>query len=103
RLVISALGMAGGAAVGPSTVPVSGGSGMFGHLMAGQGAAHGGTWRVGGFGGLDTKLVRMKLSPGELVKVSNGANSRGRGDEGGGFHGTLIVRPPAVISDDVMA
>lgn len=64
-------------------------------------AAHGGAWRVGGFGGLDSQTVRMKLSPGELVRVSDGAN-RGRGD-GGGFHGTLVVRPPAVVANEVAA
>jgi hypothetical protein len=61
--------------------------------------AHGGTWRVGGFGGLDSQLVSMKLSPGELVRVSNGANSGGEGD----VHVALTVRPPAVIADEVMA
>jgi hypothetical protein len=64
--------------------------------------AHGGSWRVGGLGGLDSKLVRMKVSPGELIRVSDGANSN-RGRSGGDFNGTLVVRPPAVIADDVMA
>ena len=62
--------------------------------------AHGGTWRVGGFGGLDSQLVTMKLSPGELVRVSNGAN---QGGGNGDVHVALTVRPPAVIADEVMA
>src|SRR5262245_13254291 len=62
--------------------------------------AHGGTWRVGGFGGLDSQLVTMKLSPGELVRVSNGANS---GGATGDVQVALTVRPPAVIADEVMA
>jgi hypothetical protein len=62
--------------------------------------AHGGTWRVGGFGGLDSQLVTMRLSPGEMVRVTDGANSSGGG---GDVHVALTVRPPAVIADDVMA
>ena len=53
---------------------------------------------MGGFGGLDTQLVRMRLSPGELVKVSGGANS---GGDGTVLHNHLVVRPPAVIADTV--
>ncbi|MCG3133028.1 MAG: hypothetical protein HMLKMBBP_00114 [Planctomycetes bacterium] len=41
----------------------------------------------------------MKLSPGELVRVTNGANADGEGD----VHVALTVRPPAVIADEVMA
>jgi hypothetical protein len=90
--LFSGLGGAGGAAgaaggeVAAQAVPAATG-------------AHGGTWRVGGFGGLDSQLVSMKLSPGELVRVSNGANSGGDGD----VHVALTVRPPAVIADEVMA
>jgi hypothetical protein len=90
--LFSGLGGAGGAAgaaggeVAAQAVPAATG-------------AHGGTWRVGGFGGLDSQLVSMKLSPGELVRVSNGANSGGEGD----VHVALTVRPPAVIADEVMA
>ena len=42
----------------------------------------------------------MKVSPGELIRVTNGANSTGRD---GDVHVALTVRPPAVIADDVMA
>ncbi len=62
-------------------------------------AAHGGTFRVSGFGGLDSQLVTMKVSPGEVIRVTDGANSRGEGD----INVALTVRPPAVIADDVMA
>jgi hypothetical protein len=87
------LGAAGGAAgaaggeVAAQAVPAAAG-------------AHGGTWRVAGFGGLDSQLVSMKLSPGELVRVTNGANAGG-GD--GPVQVALTVRPPAVIADDVLA
>lgn len=64
-------------------------------------AAHGGEWRVGGFGGLDSQMVRMKLSPGELIRVTNGANRDAGG--GGDFRGTIVVRPPAVVADEVAA
>lgn len=67
------------------------------------GAAHGGTWRVAGVGGLDSQYVRMKLSPGELVRVTDGANQGRRGGGDGGFHGTLVVRPPAVVASEVAA
>ena len=40
-------------------------------------AAHGGSFRVGGVGGLDSQLVAMKVSPGELIRVTDGANSSG--------------------------
>src|SRR5439155_17998434 len=87
------LGAAGGAA----------GAGA-GAVAAGAGAAatgaHGGTWRVGGFGGLDSQLVTMRLSPGEMVRVTNGANG---GGGTGDVHVALSVRPPAVIADEVMA
>jgi len=63
--------------------------------------AHGGTWRVGGIGGLDSQLVQMRLSPGEMVRVTDGANSRG--GDGGPVYVDLSVRPPAVIADDVLA
>ncbi len=63
-------------------------------------AAHGGSFRVGGVGGLDSQLVAMKVSPGELIRVTDGANSAG---ERGDVHVALTVRPPAVIADDVMA
>ncbi|MCE9635812.1 MAG: hypothetical protein K8T90_08915 [Planctomycetes bacterium] len=87
------LGAAGGAAAG------AGASAAASAAPAATGA-HGGTWRVGGFGGLDSQLVSMKLSPGELVRVTNGANSGGgQGD----VHVALTVRPPAVIADEVMA
>lgn len=62
-------------------------------------AAHGGTFKVGGFGGLDSQLVTMRVSPGEVIRVTDGANSRGEGD----VHVALTVRPPAVIADEVMA
>ena len=84
------------------------GSGGAGGADAGAGAAsaapaasaaHGGSFRVGGFGGLDSQLVTMKVSPGELIRVTDGANSRGEGD----VHVALTVRPPAVIADEVMA
>ncbi len=63
-------------------------------------AAFGGTFRVGGFGGLDSQLVAMKLSPGELVRVTDGAGSRSSDD---GVKLAVTVRPPAVIADEVMA
>jgi len=87
------LGAAGGAA---------GASAGAGAAAAGAAAtgAHGGTWRVGGFGGLDSQLVTMRLSPGEMVRVTNGANS---GGGTGDVHVALSVRPPAVIADEVMA
>jgi hypothetical protein len=91
--LLPGLGAAGGAAAG------AGASAAVSAAPAATGA-HGGTWRVGGFGGLDSQLVTMKLSPGELVRVSNGANSGGgQGD----VHVALTVRPPAVIADEVMA
>lgn len=65
------------------------------------GAAHGGEFRVIGTGGLDSQYVRMRLSPGELVRVTDGAAGGRRGD--GGFHGTLVVRPPAVVANEVAA
>ncbi len=68
-------------------------------VPATAGAAHGGLFRVGGMGGLDSKIVALRASPGELVRVSNGANSGGA--RGGGFSGTLIVQPPAVLADEV--
>jgi hypothetical protein len=87
------LGAAGGAAgAGAGAVAASAAPAATG--------AHGGTWRVGGFGGLDSQLVTMKLSPGELVRVSNGANS---GGAGGDVQVALTVRPPAVIADEVLA
>lgn len=63
-------------------------------------AAHGGTFRVGGSGGIDSQLVALRASPGEMVRVTNGANSAG---EYGPVQVALTVRPPAVIADEVMA
>lgn len=63
------------------------------------GAAHGGTFRVPGYGGLDSQLVQMRLSPGEIVKVSNGANS---GGEGIVLHNNLVVRS-LVFADEQAA
>ena len=86
-------GLAGGASttasLGASSVPIPTTS-----------AAFGGTFRVGGFGGLDSQFVAMKLSPGELVRVTDGAGSQ-RGDDGVKL--AVTVRPPAVIADEVMA
>jgi hypothetical protein len=42
----------------------------------------------------------MRLSPGEMVRVTDGANSGGSSSD---VHVALTVRPPAVIADDVMA
>lgn len=64
------------------------------------GAAFGGTWKVGGYGGLDSQLVRMKLSPGELVKVSRGAGS---GGDVGPIDVTVVNRPAPVFADEVAA
>jgi hypothetical protein len=80
-------------AVGIATAPAATGS-------APKAGAHGGTFRVGGFGGLDSQLVAMKLSPGELVKVTNGANS---GGENGPMAITLVNRPAPVFADEVAA
>jgi hypothetical protein len=91
--LLPGLGAGGGAAgAGAGEVAASAASAATG--------AHGGTWRVGGFGGLDSQLVTMRLSPGELVRVSNGANS---GGGTGDVQVALTVRPPAVIADEVMA
>jgi hypothetical protein len=60
-------------------------------------AAHGGTWRVGGFGGLDSKMAMLRVSPGELVKVTNGANSRG-GD--GDIYASVVVKNH-ILADDM--
>jgi hypothetical protein len=59
--------------------------------------AHGGTWRVGGFGGLDSKIAALRVSPGELIRVTNGAN-RG-GGEAGDVHVSLVTRPVVVAEE----
>lgn len=87
----------GGAA--PSAAPAAAPAGTPTQVPA-PAAAHGGQWRVGGMGGLDSQLVMLRASPGELVRVTNGANS---GTGGEPLHATLVVRPPAVIADEVMA
>lgn len=76
------------------------GAGAGGATPAPATAAHGGTWRVGGFGGLDSKLVALRVSPGELVKVTDGANSRGGGR--GDVHVSLVTRP-VVVAEEMAA
>ena len=63
-------------------------------------AAHGGTFRVGGSGGLDSQLVALKASPGEMIRVTNGANSYG-GDTPIAL--TVVNRPSPVFADEVAA
>jgi hypothetical protein len=89
-----------GAAGGAAGAAGSAGAGAAASAGAAATGAHGGTWRVGGFGGLDSQLVTMRLSPGEMVRVTDGANS---GGGSGDVHVALTVRPPAVIADEVMA
>ncbi len=81
---------------------LSGGGGGAGAGAGGAGAsapaaAHGGTYRVAGYGGLDSKLVALRVSPGELVKVSNGANSRGGS---GDLYASVVVRNH-ILADDM--
>lgn len=90
-----------GLSPGPAGAAGDAASGAAAAAVPAATGAHGGTWRVGGFGGLDSQMVRMKLSPGELVRVTNGANSGGGAD--GPVNVALTIRPPAVIADDVMA
>jgi tape measure domain-containing protein len=42
--------------------------------------AHGGSFKVGGSGGVDSQLVQFYASPGETVSIDNGAGSKGKGD-----------------------
>jgi hypothetical protein len=105
RMIEQALIMKAILALFPGLGAAGGAAGAAGGEVAAQAVpaaagAHGGTWRVAGFGGLDSQLVSMKLSPGELVRVTNGANAGG-GD--GPVQVALTVRPPAVIADDVLA
>ena len=73
------------------------GAGAGGAAPSVPASAHGGTYRVAGYGGLDSKLVALRVSPGELVKVSNGANARG-GD--GDLYASVVVRNH-ILADDM--
>lgn len=53
------------------------GGGLLGGLTGLVGFADGGRFRVGGSGGPDSKLVPLRLSPGELVEVTPPAATRG--------------------------
>lgn len=53
---------------------------------------------MAGFGGLDSKLVALRVSPGELVKVTNGANA---GAGGGDVHVTNIIRN-SIAADEIL-
>ncbi|MCK6478567.1 MAG: hypothetical protein HUU06_00300 [Planctomycetaceae bacterium] len=61
-------------------------------------SAHGGTYRVAGYGGLDSKLVALRVSPGELVRVSQGANASAGG--GGDLYASVVVRNH-ILADDM--
>jgi len=60
--LIPGLGGAGGASAGGGTVPI-------------PGFQHGGGFKVGGSGGPDSKMVAMRLTPGERVDVSRPGES----------------------------
>ena len=49
-------------------------------------------------GGLDSQLVAMKLSPGEVVNVGKGANSYGSDQP---ITLTVVNRPAPVFADEV--
>lgn len=59
------------------------GGGGFGSILAFgsklMGFADGGSFRVGGSGGIDSQLVSMRLSPGEMVDVRHGDQAAGIG------------------------
>ena len=77
--------------------PGLGGAGAGAAAAPAAGAQTGGSFRVPGFGGLDSQLAVMRVTPGELIRVTN----PGEGGGVGPIHLTVINRPAAVVADTV--
>lgn len=102
RMVGAIFGAAGGGAAtasvgGSGSLSAASSEGIAASWAAGDAMA-GGVVKRASAGGLDGRLVQMKLSPGEVMKMTGGG-----GDRGGDVNVDLVVRPPAVIADEVMA